>query len=131
MNYFMPLAMGANKLDPTDPNILKAIAGEMIKSNSNFAVSENSSENSTTPEDLATVQAIPKKTDAPSNSGVLNNLSASKNLGVSKNTNVPNEINIVSDLINNNLVQGFIMSEILGSPKAKKSRGNTIWKSRF
>lgn len=50
---------------------------------------------------------------------------------LSKNINVPKEINIVVDLINNNLVQGIIMSEILGPPKAKKSRGNTIWNSRF
>lgn len=48
-----------------------------------------------------------------------------------KTKTVPAEKNIVSDLLKNNLVQGFIMSEILGSPKAKKSRGNSIWNSRF
>ncbi len=54
-----------------------------------------------------------------------------KNLNESRNPNSPNQINLVADLINNNLMQGFIMSQILESPKAKKQRGNTIWNSRF
>jgi len=42
------------------------------------------------------------------------------------------EINLSLDLTSNNLIQGLIMSEILGSPRAKRWRGNTtIWNSRF
>ena len=43
----------------------------------------------------------------------------------------PDELNIVIDLNKNNLIQGLIMSEILGRPKAIKSRGNFTWNSRF
>jgi hypothetical protein len=39
--------------------------------------------------------------------------------------------NLVVNINNDNLVQGVIMSEILGSPRAKKLRGNTLWNSRF
>jgi hypothetical protein len=111
--------MEANELDPTDPNDLKAIADEIIKSNYNFDISVNSSENSAKAAHSATVQAIPKKP------------TTAKNQSASINTAASNEINLVVDLNSNNLIQGLIMSEILGSPKAKKWRGNTIWNSRF
>lgn len=39
-------------------------------------------------------------------------------------------LNIV-DLNKNNLIQGLVMSEILGHPRALKSRGNYVWNSRF
>ncbi len=39
--------------------------------------------------------------------------------------------NLFVNFNSDNLVQGLIMSEILGSPKAKKWRGNTLWNSRF
>lgn len=40
------------------------------------------------------------------------------------------EINLSLDLSGNNLVQGLIMSEILGSPRSKR-RGTSTWNSRF
>lgn len=69
--------------------------------------------------------------DLPKNVDKSKNPVTSKNPSASKNTNVANEINLVVDLNSSNIAQGFIMSEILGSPKARNWRGNTIWKSRF
>lgn len=54
-----------------------------------------------------------------------------KIVNIPKSSDIPSEINIVADLINNHLVQGFIMAEILGCPKGKKMRGNNVWNSRF
>lgn len=45
--------------------------------------------------------------------------------------NGPDELNIILNLDKNNLIQGLIMSEVLGHPRAIKSRGNTVWNSRF
>jgi hypothetical protein len=45
--------------------------------------------------------------------------------------NVPEGLNIVIDLDKNNFIQGLIMSEILGRPKAIRSRGIYTWSSRF
>lgn len=36
-----------------------------------------------------------------------------------------------ANLNSESLVQGFILSEILGKPKAKMWRGNAKWSSRF
>jgi hypothetical protein len=38
---------------------------------------------------------------------------------------------IVNGIDNSKLIQGIILSEILGAPKARKRRGNNIWNSRF
>ncbi len=67
-----------------------------------------------------------------------NNTNVPSSKGTSTNANIPNKTDntdniakLVVNLNSDNLVQGFIMSEILGSPKAKKWRGNTLWNSRF
>lgn len=54
----------------------------------------------------------------------------SKDTSAQVNT-TDNISNLLVNFNSDNLVQGFIMSEILGSPKAKKWRGNTLWNSRF
>lgn len=38
---------------------------------------------------------------------------------------------VLANLNNDSLVQGFILSEILGKPKAKMQRGINRWSSRF
>ncbi len=45
--------------------------------------------------------------------------------------NVADGLKLVIDLNTNNLIRGLIMSEILGSPRAKRRRGNNTWNSRF
>jgi len=76
-------------------------------------------------EDKAENPVVPDSLTTPTKPAV------SRNVNMPKSPDVPNEMNIVADLINNHLVQGFIMAEILGCPKGKKTRGNTIWNSRF
>jgi len=80
---------------------------------------------------LSETTDVPKNLDLPKALNAPKNLEISKNSSAFKSPNDANEINLVVDLINNNLVQGFIMSEILGCPKGKKRRGNSIWNSRF
>lgn len=47
------------------------------------------------------------------------------------NSNGTDNLKLVMDLNKNSLIQGLIMSEILGSPRAKRRRGNIPWNSRF
>jgi hypothetical protein len=102
-----------------------------IKSEANNELSL--SETTDVPEnlDLSTALNAPKNPDISQNFGTTKNPDTSQNSDAFKNPNEANEINLVVDLVNNNLVQGFIMSEILGYPKGKKRRGNSIWNSRF
>lgn len=54
----------------------------------------------------------------------------SKDTSAQANT-TDNITNLFDNFNGDKLVHGLIMSEILGSPKAKKWRGNTLWNSRF
>lgn len=45
--------------------------------------------------------------------------------------NVSDGLDIIVNLDKNNIVQGFIMSEILSRPRALNSRGRFLWNSRF
>lgn len=42
-----------------------------------------------------------------------------------------NTSNLLMEFKPENLVQGFIMSEVLGLPRARRRRGVTSWNSRF
>lgn len=76
--------------------------------------------------------------NSTNNPGLTNTTNSTNNLNSTNNQNIANNSNSTDNALSmainfnsNSLVQGFIMSEILGSPKAKKWRGNTLWNSRF
>jgi hypothetical protein len=48
-----------------------------------------------------------------------------------QNPSSTDDLSLSLNLSGNNLVQGLIFSEILGSPRSKRLRGNSAWNSRF
>ncbi len=76
--------------------------------------------------------------NSTNNSGLTSTTNPTCATNSTNSQNITNNSNSTDDALSmainfnsNSLVQGFIMSEILGSPKAKKWRGNTLWNSRF
>ncbi len=67
--------------------------------------------------------------EKPESEGMHKPSEAGIKLDVPKNPS--KEVRLKIDFSDNNLIQGFIMSEILAPPKAMKRRGNTLWNSRF
>lgn len=48
-----------------------------------------------------------------------------------QNLSSTGDLSLPLDLTGSNLIQGLIFSEILGSPRSKRLRGNSAWNSRF
>ena len=95
------------------------------RNNTNYQKTNKETDNAVSPSisNATTITILEKKPDIIS-------VPPLKETSVQANT-TDNITNLFVNFNGDNLVQGLIMSEILGSPKAKKRRGNTLWNSRF